>query len=175
MEFVAPYPEVVAEDKVIDNVVALLSNAQFQSGALRWANGGEDLEPYKLVSASAVPREAGSYPYLLIDDIVTDGLKDTGQYISGTLHFGIFQALAEPATDAESSDRLMREAIRRNLAVEMMLRAKAARAVIFNGFNVGGRAKVLVIRRDASGTIPGQPSYRRFPSVAVAINFMEGP
>lgn len=176
MEFVAPYPNVAAEDRLLDNVVTLLSDAQYQAGALEWANNGEPMEPYTTVSASAVMRESenGGYPFLLIDDIVTDGLRDSGQSISGTLHFNVYQYLAEVA-DGDATDRLMREAIRRNLAVEMMLKARAARAVIFEGFNVGGRAQVTVTRRDASGTIPGQPSYRRFPSVSVAINFTEGP
>jgi hypothetical protein len=174
MEFVAPYPNVVAEDKIIDNVVGLLSDEEYQTGALVWAGRDMALSPYTLVTASAVPREVAESLYLLIDDIVTEDLRDTGQGLTGVLRFNVYQHLSEVA-EGDATDRLLREAIRRNLAVEAMLKARAARAVIFDGFNVGGRAQVRVTRRDASGTIPGQPSYRRFPSVGVVINFTEGP
>src|ERR1051326_5002180 len=92
MEFVAPYPNVVAEDKVIDNVVALLEDETYQAGALTWANGGQALAPYKFITASAVPRESGDYPALFIDDIVTENLRASGQAISGTLRFSVYRS-----------------------------------------------------------------------------------
>lgn len=174
MEFVAPYENVFPEELVIENTIRLLSDEELMAGAYEKYAPGTALEHYKLVSESAAYVEGIPIPSLLIRDIVADGLKDTGNGEDGIFRFSMYQCLAGVATNLESADALMREAYRRNRAIHMVLKMKEARAVIFDGVNLGGRAKVLITKREPGETMGGQASYRRFPSVTVSIPYKEG-
>lgn len=172
MEFVPLYPNAVAPDKIIDNLIALLGDDEYQAGALAWASPDEPLEPYVLISESAVWREVKDFPALVIRDVTADGLKDNGQSVGGVLRFTVYQCLAMP-DGADATDALMREAYRRNLAVDMMLRGLPATEV-FKDTGVGGRGKLFVVRRDYGETEGGDASYRRVAGVTVEIRLMEG-
>lgn len=174
MEFVEPYANVFPEERVIANTITLLRDEELMGGAYARYSPGVTLEHYKLVSEAAVYSEGIPVPALLIRDISAGDLKDTGSGEDGVFRFTIYQCLAGVATNLESADALMREAYRRNRAVYMVLKMKAARAAIFNGVDLGGRAKVFLTRREPGETAGGQASYRRFPSVSVSIPYKEG-
>jgi hypothetical protein len=171
MQFVAVYDTVVSHDRIIATWIEILSDPEYQAGALAEYGGGLSLEPYKKVSESAAWREDQETPWLLIRDVTVRDLKDSGQGVGGVLGFNIFQGLAF----ADDSDELMREAYRRNRAVEMMCRSAVKSGWdIFKGTNVRGRGKVFVTRQDFGETLAGRASYYRFPSVAVEIRLTEG-
>ena len=118
MLFKPLYPNAVALDRIIYNLIRLLSDEEYQAGALAWASPDEPLEPYVLISESAVWREDMRTPALLIKDVTSDNLQDNGQSVSGVLHFSAYQALSM-SDGGDATDALMREAYRRNLAVDM--------------------------------------------------------
>lgn len=169
MEFVAVYENPVPHDQLIATWIEILSDEEYQAGALEKYAPGAAL--YKKVSESAVWREDQETPLLLLKDVVLDDLKDSGQGIAGSLRFTCYQCLSF----ADDTDELMREAYRRNRAVEMMIRsAQKSGWDIFKDTNIKGRGKVFVTRQDFGDTVPGKASYYRFPSVTVEVRLTEG-
>ena len=172
MEFVPPYPHVIPADEFVDNLIALLSDEEYQAGALRWANGGEPLTPYVLVSESAVWREDGETPALLVKDVTTESREGDGLLLNRTHRFSVYQMLSG-ATTREGEAMLQREAYRRATAVEMMIRGAAG-----SGYDLFGAAGMnadgVLIRLNYGDTMPGKASYFRFPSVDVEVPTLEG-
>jgi hypothetical protein len=173
MLFVLAYPNVVAADKFIDRLITLLSDAQYQAGALaEYAAPGEPLAPYVLVSESAVWREDMETPALLVKDVTTESKEGDGPLLNRTHRFSVYQMLSA-ATTREGEAALMREASRRATAVEMMIRSARG-----SGFDLlagtGIRAGEMSIQLNYGDTMPGKASYFRFPSVSVEVPTLEG-
>lgn len=171
--FVPLYPNVVALDKVIDNLITLLSDELYQAEALRWANEGEDLEPYALISESAAWRESEAIPtpILLIKRVTAEEDDDEGPLLRRTLRFSVYQVLSNEG----DHEMLKRESYRRNLAVAMMIRsAQKSGFDLFEGTGISpGGVLVQVPRCDYGDTEPGRASYYRSPSVDVEIPIRE--
>lgn len=170
MLFVPPYPNIVPSDGFIDNLITLLSDEEYQAGALRWANGGEPLEPYALVSESAVWREeGGATPALLVKDVSTESREGAGGlFLLRSHRFSVYQCLSLE----DDHEALMREAYRRATAVEMMIRgAEGSGFDLFGGTGMG--ADGMSVRLSYGDTAPGKASYFRFPSVDVEIPALE--
>lgn len=174
MEFASPYEndEVAPEEMLSANFARILGDEQYQSGAYERYSPDEQLEPFKLVSEDAVYRENQETPALFISDVGADALENTGQGVKGVIRLTFYQMLSEP-DGPEATAALSRQAFRRNYAVSKMA-LYAPRGEVFRGMNVGGRAKVVVTRREPSVNVPGQASYRRWPSTTVEVRMMEG-
>jgi hypothetical protein len=168
--FVPLYPNAVAPDKIIENLITLLSDPTYQAGALaHYAVSGETLSPYVLISESAVWREDMATPALLIKDVTTEAETEgeDGPLLRQTHRFSVYQCLALQ----NDHEALMREAYRRNLAVDMMIRsAHKSGFNLFEGTGTNPDSVLIQVRRRHYGdTVTGQALYRRFPSVDVEI------
>ena len=170
MEFKPLYPNLIPADKFLENLIALLSEPQYQTGALAWASPDLPLRPFVLVSESAVWREDMEVPALLIKDVTTASKDDEGPLLHRTHRFSVYQMLAD-ATTREGETALMREAYRRATAVEHMIRsAHHSGFDLFAGMGISpGSVFIAEMRLNYGDTVPGKASYYRFPSVDVEI------
>ena len=181
MNFTPLYSGATSLEPVIDNLITVLSDTDYQRGAHYWAANGvtEDapvqpdepiiLAPFALVDEAVVWREQeGKVPALLIFDARTDPIEeDDNQVELDTTHtISLYLALA-------NKDRLLlrREAFWRTLAVDMMIRS-CPHSVLFSNTNIK-RPIVEVLRRRYDGTAGGKSSYTRVPSIDVRIRCKE--
>lgn len=170
MPYVWLYP-VIPADSFIEKLVTCLSDAGYQAAALAQVSPDLPLDPYVLVSESAVWRENMETPALLVKDVTTDSRETGGPLLDRTHRFSVYQMLAA-ATTPEGEASLMREAYRRAAGVEMMIRNAQA-----NGFDLFAGMEASpgspIVRLNYGDTVPGKASYYRFPSVDVEIPTLE--
>lgn len=184
MIFEPLYPNATSLEPIIENLISVLSDVDYQRGAHYWAANqvletapAEEqpdepviLEPFALVDEAVVWREQeGKVPALLIFDARTDPISDDDQEAELEVSHTISLYLALANQDRVA---LRREAFWRTLAVDMMIRS-CPKDVLLAGTNIT-RPIVEVLRRRYDGTAGGGSSYTRVPSVDVRIKGMEG-
>lgn len=182
MDFNPLFPRAVSLEPLIENLISILSDTDYQRGALYWAANGVletdpeqpdepiILDPFVLVDEAVVWREKeGTVPAILIFDARTEPIAEDEHQVEldETTTISIYLALAH-----KDRIRLRQEAFWRTLAVDMMIRS-CPQNVLFANTNIK-RPVAEVLRRRYDGTAGGKSSYTRVPSVDVRVRYMEG-